>query len=103
MKELSEEEIRKAIDEGPPVEEQPEVPPKPSLLKRIRYALTCWRPVTKYESDITRQAIVKLGEAIRVLSQTQDKLVKSNNSIVQQIRGQKMVDADKEDQEMMYQ
>jgi len=68
-------------------------PPIPTRKQKIWRTLTCWRPLTKYEGRKFAIMILKLSEAILNLERIQQKLIKNNNIIMQQIQGHQMAAA----------
>ena len=74
-------------------------PPEPSFGKKLWHALTCWRPLTKYEGGKYALMILKLSEAILNLERIQKKLVKNNNIVLQQLQAYKLTAVMKEEEE----
>lgn len=90
---LKNDELFAECDEGKKVttKESLKVVPFPFFWKKVYFWLTCWRPLTKYESKKYDVMIIRLGRAMVNLYQKQEMLVKNNNMIMQQLSGQQVV------------
>lgn len=72
---------------------------KLALRKEVWFFLTCWRPLFKYETRKYNIMIIRLSQAIINLKVVQEKLIKNNNAMMQQLQGRAMVDASKKEEE----
>lgn len=81
-------------------------PPEPTKWKRIWFKLTWWRPATKKDIANTSLMILKLSEGFLNMQNMQKILIKNNNNLMKycerlgmQMRGQQMVEAEKQEAE----
>lgn len=73
------------------------------LKLRIKFALTCWIPLFRYQGAKYNLMILNMANAVVKMRETQLTLIKNNNVLIQQARGDAVVAADKEDKDVSYQ